>query len=229
MQIKKSLLLAAGKGERLRPLTNNIPKVMVDISGKPCLQYSIELLTRYGVDNIAVNTHYLPEKIKEYFGNGEKLGVNIRYSEEKEILGTSGALNNFREFFSETFFVLYGDVIHMNDLENMEKFHIKNKGIATIALDNRSQVGKGAVVLELERIVDFVEKPSQTIPGAYVNSGIYILEPEILKYIPEGFSDFGKDIFPRSIKQGERLYGFKGGEVIDIGTLEDLIKARTSL
>jgi len=222
----KALILSAGKGTRLKEITEEIPKVMVDVAGKPCLRYNIELLKKFGIKEIAINTHHFPEKIKEYFGDKNKFGVKIKYSYEPELLGTSGSLNNFRDFFNETFVVIYGDVIHETNLGKMIEFHKKEKAFATIALDNRSQVGRGAVILEGKKIIDFKEKPQQEIPGGLVNSGIYILEPEVLSYIPEGISDFGLDIFPKLLKEKKKLVGFKTGKVLDIGTPEVLEKAR---
>ena len=112
----KALILCAGKGERLRPLTDTIPKPMVPINNKPLLEYNILLCKKHGITEIAINTSYLPEQIKQYFGNGEKFGVNIHYSYEPELLGTSGSVNNFRDFLDETFVVIYGDAVTDIDL-----------------------------------------------------------------------------------------------------------------
>ena len=223
----KALILAAGRGERLRPLTNNIPKVMIKVGSKPCLQHNLELLKKYGIKEVAVNTHYLPEKIKEYFQDGKKFGIKIRYSYEPKILGTAGALNNFKDFFKgKDFCIIYGDIIHQTNLGEMFNAHKKQRGLATIALDKRKQVGKGIVILEKNRVVTFVEKPKEEIPNGLVNSGVYMLQSRVFEYIPEGFSDFGKDIFPKMLQTGEKMYGFKTGKVIDIGTIEDLKKAQ---
>ncbi len=223
----KALILAAGKGTRLGELTREMPKVMIDVSGKPCLQYNIELLKKYGITDIAINTHVFPEKIKEYFGDGSKFGVKIKYSYEPIILGTSGALNNFRDFFDDTFVVIYGDVIHQTDISEMINLHKQKNAFATLALDERDPTGKGLVLFDENfKILKFVEKPEEKIPNSLINSGIYILEPEILKEIPEGFSDFGKDIFPKLLENRKEMYGFKTGKVIDIGTLDVLEKAR---
>jgi len=223
----KALILAAGKGTRLKELTKEIPKVMLDVGGKPCLRYNIELLKKHGITEIAINTHVFPEQIKNYFGDGSKFGVKIKYSYEPIILGTSGALNNFREIFDDTFIVVYGDVIHQTNLAEMIKLHKQKRAFATLALDDRDSTGKGVVLLDKEfKVLKFVEKPEERIPGTLINSGIYILEPEILENIPEGFSDFGKDIFPRLLESGKKMYGFKTEKVIDIGTLEVLEMAR---
>ncbi len=223
----KALLLAARKGTRLKPITNTIPKVMVDINGKPCLQYNLELLKKYGIKDIAINTHYLPEKIIDYFSDGKKFGVNLKYSYEKEILGTAGALNNFKNYFNDELFVIYGDTIHNTNLNEMAKFHKEKKGFATIAVDNRNQIGRGAVVFDdVKRVVKFVEKPKKEITNAKVNTGVYILPPKILEFIPEGFSDFGYDILPKLLEKEKEIYAYDAGEAIDIGTIEQLEKAR---
>lgn len=223
----RALLLAAGFGTRLKPLTDKIPKAMVPINGKPCLEYHLESLRDKGITEFAINTHYLPEKIKEYFGDGSKWGVSIRYSfEEPEILGTAGALNNFRDFFNEDFIVVYADVFANFQLSKILKVHQKNKGIATILLDDqRPMEGKGVVEFNGEKVTRFVEKPLEIIPNALINSGFYILTPEVLKSIPLGFSDFGKDILPKLTLRGEVFCTKHEGYIFDIGTLDDLKKA----
>jgi NDP-sugar pyrophosphorylase family protein len=226
----KALILAAGKGERLKPITDKTPKVMIKIGNKPCLQHNIELLKKYGIKNIAINTHYLPEKIKNYFSDGKSLGVNISYSYEPKILGTSGSLNNFKYLFKEPFFVICGDLIHKTDLRKMINFHKEKGGIITIALDCRDQIGKGVAIIDKnKRVIKFIEKPTEEISMAVVNSGVYLCEPEILNYIPPEFSDFGKDIFPKLIKKNKKIYGFEAGKVIDIGTFSDLAEARRNI
>jgi len=224
----KALLLAAGKGERLKPITDNIPKVMIEIGKKPCLQHSIELLVQNGINEIAINTHYIPEAITNHFQDGKKFGARIRYSYEKEILGTSGSINNFRDFFDEDFLVVYGDVIHAIDLKNFTAMHEEKKGFATLALDSRNQLGKGVVILDAnKKIKRFVEKPEKEIAGGFVNSGLYLFNKKVLEYIPsKGCSDFGKDIFPKILEEGKEMYGFIGGKAIDIGTYLDLAYAR---
>jgi len=213
----KALILCAGKGERLRPLTNNMPKPMVLINGKPTLEYLIFLLKKHNINEVAVNTSYLPEKIKEYFGNGNKFGVKINYSLEPELLGTSGALNNFRDFFTETFVVICGDNITDIDLTKMIDYHKKKKAIATIAIRKKPKDYKTQSLIFADdklKITKFIEKPSdkevEKLVKDYklINSGIYIFEPEILNFIPKGFSDFSYDIFPDLIKNKKNIFGF---------------------
>src|SRR3989344_3313615 len=164
----KALLLSAGIGTRLKPLTDNLPKVMIPLNGKPCLQYHIENLKKQGIKEFAINTHYLPEKIKEHFEDGKKFGVRIAYSEERpDILGTSGALNNFRNFFDDTFLIVYADVLANFKIQDLIDVHKKNNSLLTMALDSkRKMANKGAVVSMDNRVTSFIEKPGKEIPGA---------------------------------------------------------------
>ncbi|MFA5856729.1 MAG: nucleotidyltransferase family protein [Candidatus Pacearchaeota archaeon] len=217
----KAIILCAGKGERMRPLTKDIPKPLIPIDNKPVLEYAIKNCKKHGINEIAINTSYLPEKIKEYFGTGEKFGVKIRYSFEDELLGTSGALNNFRDFFNETFFIIYGDNITNLDLKKMLEFHKKKESYATLFIYKEKLLDEkttpGAIVIdEDKRVIQMIENPTENekkelekIPyeRKFINAGVYILEPEILKNIPEGFSDFAKDIFPKLIKN-QKVYGY---------------------
>ncbi|MCX6750716.1 MAG: nucleotidyltransferase family protein [Candidatus Pacearchaeota archaeon] len=169
----KALILCAGEGKRLMPLTEKTPKPMVLINGKPLLEYNIKLLKFYGIKDIAINTSHLPEKIKEYFGDGEKWGVKITYSYEPNLLGTAGALNNFRDFFGkDDFFVIAAD--------NLTDIHLKKNFAEATKFENRS---------------------------------IYLFNNKILNYIPShGFSDFGNEIFPKLIKNNEKIFCFDMGD-----------------
>lgn len=206
----KAIILSAGRGERLKPLTDSIPKVMVSINNKPVLQHNIEWLKKYGVTDFIVNLHYLPEIIKNYFGSGIKFGVNITYLYEKEILGTSGAIKNAERYLKEPFLVVYGDNINTIDLYKFRRFHEEKKGIGTIALHKREFVKNSGVVCfdKDRRITEFVEKPKKDVGCEWVNAGLYLLEPEFIRHIPEAPTDFGRDIFPKVLKRGQRLYGY---------------------
>ena len=124
----KAIVLAAGKGERLKPLTNHVPKVMLLIANKPILQYHIEQLKKAGITDIAINLHHMPEKIKEYFGDGTRFGVNINYSYEENLLGTAGAVKKLKGFFDKTFVVVYGDIFSELNLKKLIDFHKQKKG-----------------------------------------------------------------------------------------------------
>jgi len=224
----KALLLSAGLGTRLRPITESIPKVMVKVNGKPCLEYHIENLKAHGIEEIAVNTHYKPEMIKSYFKDGKEFGVDITYSYEPELLGTAGALNNFRNYFDEVFTVIYGDVLASFDISSALEVHNRNNSIATIILDNRDDIkGKGFVKTNGEKVEYFVERPKNPIPGAAINSGCYILDPKIIREIPEGFCDFPTDIFPDLVKRGLVYGSLHKGYVFDIGTRKLLDEAES--
>lgn len=213
----KGIILSAGKGERLMPLTETMPKPLVPIKARPLLEYNLRLLKYHNIDEVCINTSYLANKIKETIGTGEKLGLKIHYSFEPELLGTSGALNNFRTILDETFVVIYGDNLTDINLQEMLQHHKKNKAIVTIALRNKPKDYKTQSLIlatpEL-KITKFLEKPSdeevQKITGDHklINSGIYIMEPEIFNYLPDGFSDFAYDIFPKLIQGGHPIFGF---------------------
>jgi NDP-sugar pyrophosphorylase family protein len=226
----RALVLAAGRGERLRPITDSIPKVMVPVAGKPCLLYAIENLKRQGVHEIAVNTHYMADKVRDYFGAGAKFGVEITYSEEEELLGTSGALNNLRDYFDDTFIVAYGDVIADFEIEKLLEVHCRNMAEATIFLDSkRSAVGRGIADVEGEKVVGFIEKPQGEVKSPLINSGFYLLEPSVLERIPRGFSDFGKDILPNIARDRKLFFALHEGYIFDIGKLDDLRSAEAFL
>lgn len=224
----KAIILAAGLGTRLRPLTNSTPKGMLPIKGKPLLEHLVNNLKEYGITDIGMNLFYLPDKITDYFGNGERFGVNLFFKREKTLLGTSGAINQFRNWLGkEDFLIIYGDnYFHLDYQDLFDKFKTTPKSIATICVQRIEDLtGKGLVIVDSQnRITSFVEKPEH--PEIYrtdlVNAGIYCFKNEILKYIPEGvFSDFGKDIFPKLLGQNQILYNYVLKEpLIDIGTIE---------
>ena len=213
----KAIILAAGKGERLKDITQDLPKPMINYKGKPLLQHNIELCKSHGIKDIYINLHYLPDKIKSYFLDGENLGVNIKYSFEPDPLGTSGAVRKIiSEYWGKdsdsdkSFFVIYGDNYSEYDLTSIEKKIKDTNSIAVIAFHYRQDTLHSGVA-EFDgnhRIIKFIEKPK---PGEsesrWVNAGIYCLKRDILNFIPEGFSDFSKDIFPELLKRNQAIYG----------------------
>lgn len=234
----KALILAAGLGTRLRPLTNKIPKAMVDIGGKPLLYYNIKNLKKHGIKKIWINLHYLPHVIQDYFGDGRKMGVKIRYSYENELLGTAGALRNplskiEKEFKETNFLIFYGDHLTNINFKKMIYQHKINKGLMTVALYKHDKPWtKGVVDLDGKgRILQFAEKPQvDKITSNFVNSGFYICEKEIFNFIPEGFSDFGFDIFTKLLKAKKKIMSYIDDFYIkDIGTWASLKQARKDL
>ena len=209
----RALVLAAGSGERLRPLTNDIPKPMISIGGKPILQRNIELLTAAGVKEIAINLHHLPNIISDYFGDGHLYGAKIQYVRETDLLGTAGALRNCSSFFSSApFLVVYGDNLSTIDLTRLISFHRGRGGDATIAVFQRPDPSASGIVSFEEggRISRFKEKPTENeLFSNWVNAGYYVLEPSVLDFIPKaGPSDFGRDVFPKMLDNGARLFAY---------------------
>lgn len=208
----KAIVLAAGLGARLGL---DIPKPMYKINGKPVLEHNILLLKKHGIEDICINLFYKGDAIKDYFNNGSKWGVRIKYSAEKELLGTSGDVKNCEWFLDkEPFFVLYGDNYSDINLSDMLKSHNESKSISTIALFDpkislNSGIAGGVVTLdEGNRLLSFTEGKEDKANG-YVNAGVYILEHKILDMIPLNvMSDFGKDIFPKLLKEGSLLKGY---------------------
>lgn len=209
MQPRTAFILAGGKGERLRPLTNDTPKPMVLVQGKPILDYGIERLAGFGVKKIVLGVSYKAEKVREYFGNGKDFGVEILYSEEEGFLGTGGALKNAMELIDEKFVMLNGDTLMDVDYKKMNEFHEQKKALGTIALvEVRDVSSYGVAKIDNRKIVEFVEKPKPlNAPSNWVNSGAYILEKKTIEMIPNEFNLIEKTLFPRLASNGT-LYGF---------------------
>ncbi len=218
----KAIILCSGEGQRLRPLTYELAKPMLGVQGKPVLEHIVELLKEYGVHEIFISVYHLKNQIKNYFRNGEKFGVSISYIDEDSLSGTAGPIKKISSELSETFLVLNGDELKDIDLHEMYKFHKENKAKGTIALiEVEDPSSYGVAKLEGNKIIEFIEKPKkEEAPSNFINSGLYIFEPEILQHIPEGFSMLEKDIFPK-IANNNQLYGYKfKGQWFDTGTLE---------
>jgi NDP-sugar pyrophosphorylase family protein len=213
---RKAMLLAAGKGTRLQPVTQTVSKCMIKIGQKPMLEHNIEWLRQQGVTDLMINLHYLPETIKDHFGDGRRWGININYSFEPELLGSAGAVRKVSEFFNGPFFVWYGDNLSNCRLDRLWQLHLSRGGIATIALHQRDDPTQSGIVAldEDDRITRFLEKPLQNeIFSHWVSAGIFVLEPQALDMIPANVaSDFGRDIFPALLKDGVPLYGYRMAE-----------------
>lgn len=225
----KAMILAAGGGTRLRPLTESIPKCMVPLGGKPLLEHTIEWLRQHGVIELVVNLCHLPDVVMNHFGDGSQWGVHITYSLERKPLGTAGGVRNVADFFDDPFFVWYGDNLSTCDVTRLYAFHHAKGGVATIALHYREDpTASGIVGLdENDRITRFLEKPRpDQVFSHWVSAGILVLEPQVIEAIPsEEASDFGRDVFPALVAQGDSLYGYRmspGEGLWWIDTPEDL-------
>lgn len=231
----KAIIIAGGKGERLRPLTNNVPKPMIEVAGKPISEHIINLFKRYGIKDFLFSLCYLPPVITSYFGNGSKFGIKIAYTfeDKNKPLGTAGAITFAKKYINNTFIVTYGDILRELNIQEMIKQHKNKKAFATINVYKRfGPSPKSMVIFNKEgRVVDFKERPTpQDINDDFVwaNGSFYIFEPEIFDFIPKDKpSDFGKDIFPKLLSEDKKIYAYpSSGYFVDIGNLEKLKKAR---
>jgi mannose-1-phosphate guanylyltransferase len=208
----KAIVLAAGKGSRLSTYTEEIPKPMLPVRGRPVLDHLLRKLKGMGVEEVFINLHHQPDVIRSYFGSGEKLELSIHYAFEPELLGTAGALRNFAGEISgeSSFYVCYGDNLFDCDFAPLRSFHEKTGALATIGLFVKEDVrGSGVAELDSEgRVIRFVEKPDPaSVTSHLVNAGVYVLSPEILSFVSHVPCDFGHDVFPAMLAGEAALFG----------------------
>lgn len=231
----KAVILAGGKGTRLYPVTKEIPKPLLPVRGKPIVNYLVDLFYAYGIKEVAmlVSGDFREEfewwKKRHYPLTGSKCGSRIVFFEEKEPLGTFGGLHFLKDWIGDKeFFLTNGDELKQIDLGQMAEFHKKRQPIGTIALAKvPNPQDYGVVVCNSDKVLEFLEKPANP-PSNYINSGLYLLSPEIFQY-HEGpkFTMIEKDIFPRLAKE-QKLLAFKfRGRWMDCGTWERYEKALT--
>lgn len=244
----KAMILAAGKGTRVRPITYTIPKPMIPILQKPVMEFLVELLRQHGFDRIMVNVSHLADEIENYFRDGQRFGVQIGYSFEGRIsdgeligeaLGSAGGMKriqDFSPFFDDTFVVLCGDALIDLDLSAAVKWHKEKGSIATVIMKSvpKEEVSSYGVVVtdEDDRIKAFQEKPKvEEALSTNINTGIYIFEPEVLKYVPSGREyDIGGDLFPQLVEMGAPFYGLTMDfQWVDIGRVPDYWRAIRSV
>ena len=230
----KGMILAAGVGSRIDPLTRHIPKPMVPIVNRPAMEHIVELLARHGIRNIMVNLHYLADQIEGYFGDGSKWGVNIQYSREDRLWGDAGSVKRCEEFFDDTFMVVGGDDLADIDLTRLVRLHKERKALATIALslvDDPSEYGI-ALVNERGRITRFLEKPrGEVMFSNTANTGVYVFEPEVFELIPRGVAyGFGNNVFPKLLEHRTRFYGYLTSSYWrDVGNLKQYQQTHTDV
>ncbi|MBD2508323.1 MULTISPECIES: NDP-sugar synthase [unclassified Nostoc] len=241
----KAMILAAGKGTRVRPITYTIPKPMIPILQKPVMEFLLELLRQHGFDQIMVNVSHLAEEIENYFRDGQRFGVQIAYSFEGKIdddgklvgeaIGSAGGMRriqDFSPFFDDTFVVLCGDALIDLDLTEAVKWHRAKGAIATIITKSVPQEevsSYGVVVTDEEgRVKAFQEKPStEEALSTNINTGIYIFEPEVFNYIPSDVEyDIGSQLFPKLVEIKAPFYAIPMDfEWVDIGKVPDYWRA----
>jgi mannose-1-phosphate guanylyltransferase len=244
----KAMILAAGKGTRVRPITHTIPKPMIPILQKPVMEFLLELLREHGFTEVMVNVSHLAEEIENYFRDGQRFGVEIAYSFEGRIedgeligdaLGSAGGLKkiqNFQRFFDDTFVVLCGDALIDLDLSEAVRRHREKGALASLITKRvpREQVSSYGVVVTDEdgRVRSFQEKPDVADAASdMINTGIYIFEPEVLDYVPSGVPfDIGSDLFPKLVESGAPFYALPMEfEWVDIGKVPDYWQAIRSV
>ncbi len=224
---KKAVILAGGKGTRLRPITYEIPKALIPIKGRTITEHLFDLFKKYNVTDIILSVGYLKERIKEKFKDGTEFGVKISYIEENEPLGTAGPLKLIKKILTEPFIVSNGDELKNINIEEMYKFHKDNNALVTIALTTVDDPSKyGVAKISGAKILEFIEKPKKSeAPSNLINSGFYIIEPEVIDMIPSGFAMLEKDIFPILAEKG-KLFGYPfSGQWFDTGNLNRYEKA----
>ena len=244
----KAMILAAGKGTRVRPITHTIPKPMIPILQKPVMEFLLELLREHGFTEIMVNVSHLAEEIENYFRDGQRFGVEIAYSFEGRIedgeligdaMGSAGGLKkiqNFQHFFDDTFVVLCGDALVDLDLTEAVKRHKAKGALASLITKRvpRDQVSSYGVVVTDEdgRVRSFQEKPEvDEAASDMINTGIYIFEPEVLDFVPSDQAfDIGSDLFPKLVAAGAPFYALPMEfEWVDIGKVPDYWQAIRSV
>ncbi|WP_261857132.1 NDP-sugar synthase [Photobacterium sanguinicancri] len=237
----KGMILAAGKGTRVKPITQTIPKPMIPILGKPVMESMIQLFASHSIDKIVVNTSHLAEVIENYFGDGHHFNVQLSYSYEGEMkdgkfiskaLGSAGGMRkiqDFSGFFDDTFVVVCGDAWIDLDLTEAVRRHKEKGGIATIVTRNVaiSEVSKYGVVVadDYGRVTSFQEKPSEEEAlSTEINTGIYIFEPAIFDFIPAGQEfDIGSELFPALVDNDVRFYATNMDfQWLDVGNISDI-------
>jgi mannose-1-phosphate guanylyltransferase/phosphomannomutase len=226
----KAVIMAGGEGTRLRPLTSNAPKPMMPIVNAPMMEHIVALLREHGFEDIVVTVAFLANHIRNYFGDGSELGVRMVYATEETPLGTAGSVLNARDELDERFLVISGDVLTDIDLGAVWRFHEERGAVATIGLtpvDNPLEFGI-VITREDGSIERFLEKPTWgQVFSDTINTGIFVLEPEIFDFIAEGRPvDFSSEVFPALLEQSKPLYGaVVEGYWEDVGTLEAYVRA----
>jgi len=230
----KAVIMAGGEGTRLRPLTSNQPKPLMSLVNQPMMEHIVRLLKRHGFDDIVVTLAFLPQTIRSYFGDGSEFGVRMVYATEETPLGTAGSVGNAKKELDEPFLVISGDVLTDVDLSAIVDFHRQRGALATIALKSMENPLEFGIVITHDdgSIERFLEKPTWgQVFSDTVNTGIYVLEPEVFDYIPDGRSvDFSEDVFPALLADAKPVFGYiADGYWEDVGTLDAYLKAHQDM
>ena len=225
----QALVLAGGEGTRLRPLTTTVPKPVLPLANRPFISYMLDWLVAHGFEDIVMSCGFLADGVRTVLGDGARTGLRIRYVEEREPLGTAGAVKFAEDLLDERFAVLNGDVLTDFDLSAVRASHERNGARATLTLiEVEDPSAYGLVLTEPDgRVTDFLEKPEAPIPGrrSLINAGAYVLDRDVLELVPEGRAvSFEHEVFPALVGQG--LFGCPvDGYWLDIGTPDRFLEA----
>lgn len=225
------MIVAGGLATRMQPVCEKIPKCLIDIHGKPLIEYQLEIFKKQGFKEFIFCVSHLAEKVEEYFGDGSAWGLHIRYSIDGErLLGTAGAVKMAENLLPEHFMVYYGDTISHQNFNKFVDFYFKKKAVVSISLRERPKDYKGSslITIDQDKITHFIEKPTQKIIDqydgemTYINNGIFIINKSILSSLIENEKcDFSYDLFPRLIEKGENICGYTSKDFyVEIGRKE---------
>lgn len=219
----KVVLMAGGLGSRLRPLTDETPKPLLQVGNKPILETIINGFAKYGFTDIILSVNYKAKMIEDYFGDGSKFGVNIDYVHENKRMGTAGALSLMKEKLTEPFFVMNGDLLTNINFQHMLEYHVSHKSAATMGVREYDfQVPYGVVNVADHNILSIDEKPVQSF---FVSGGVYVLSPDVLDVIPDEYYDM-PTLFEKLIEDKKKAISFPIREYwLDIGQMSDFHKA----
>ncbi|MGK2932398.1 MAG: sugar phosphate nucleotidyltransferase, partial [Solirubrobacterales bacterium] len=236
-----AMVLAAGLGTRLRPITYSVPKPMVPVLNRPVMEHIVRLLESHDFNQIVANLHWFPDTITDHFGDGSAFGVDLEYSREEELHGTAGGVFEVREFLGDSFLVISGDALTDIDLTAMKAFHESHEGVATLATKKVSDTSEFGVIITGDdgRIQGFQEKPERAEAlSDLANCGIYMFDSEIFDFFPgpgesklaepghpDGFADWALDVFPALLESGRPFYSYEFDSYWnDVGTVAELIQ-----
>ena len=226
----KGVILAAGEGTRLGPLTLTRPKPMLPIAGRPTIEYTVRWLRYHGITEISINLHHYSQVVIDCLGDGSRLGVQIAYSVEEQLLGTAGGVKRMAASFDGAFVVIYGDVLTDMSLHHLVCLHDEGGDVPHVTLclyRVANPLACGVVALNEERrVTRFIEKPSREEAFSdLANAGIMVVDPQLLELVPNDRpSDFGHDVLPDLLRIGVPIYGWpiaRDDYLIDIGTPEN--------
>ncbi|MDQ1696987.1 MAG: mannose-phosphate guanylyltransferase / phosphomannomutase, partial [Frankiaceae bacterium] len=227
--------MAGGEGSRLRPMTANLPKPLLPVANRPVMEHVLRLLRRHGITDTVVTVQFLASLVRNYFGDGDELGMSLQYATEQRPLGTAGSVKNAETALrDETFLVMSGDALTDVDLSSMIDFHRRNGALVTVGLKSvPDPLEYGIVICDPDgRVNRFLEKPTWgQVFSDTVNTGIYVMEPEVLGDVPDGAEvDWSADVFPRLLERGAPVFGFPlEGYWEDVGTLESYRQAHLAV